>query len=169
MKCCPDRQRSAVLRVAGWLLMFSVGLAASCSADTPSDWVEVSAGSEFSLMAPAGTKFIKREGIDSFVGEFDGPGFKLQFDYGAYSGSLEDDGNAQNYAAENLPVRGKQARLVTSYSPHRSDDFPYFIGMHFADLGETVIGTRKLTIYAWVKSTDDYPLVREILGTVEFN
>jgi hypothetical protein len=41
--------------------------------------------------------------------------------------------------------------------------------MHFGDLGETVIGTRKLTISARVKGTEDYALVKEIFSTIRFN
>jgi hypothetical protein len=149
--------------------MVGANFVTSCSADTRSDWVQVSAGSEFSLWAPAGTKFIKRKGIDSFVGEFEGPGFNLRFDYGAYANPLDNDGNAQAYETEDLMVGDNQARLVTSYAPQRDDEFPYFIGMHFGDLGETVIGTRKLTISARVKGTEDYALVKEIFSTIRFN
>jgi hypothetical protein len=52
-------------------------------------WTKLEAGA-FSLNAPSGWEFHKKQGVDSYVGEFSGDGIVLTFDYGRYSNDLRD-------------------------------------------------------------------------------
>ena len=173
MNCDLSHRRSAGLQTSSRLLivlvMCAINPVGSCFAGTQSDWVKVNADSIFYLLAPAGTKFLHDQGADSFVGNFDGPGFKLYFDYGAYSNPMLNDETMHNYETEKAIVQDKQARIITAYVPLRADKFPYFIGIHFPDLGKSVIGSKKLTLFAWVERTEDYALIKEILSTIRFN
>jgi hypothetical protein len=50
-------------------------------------WLKPEAGA-FSLYAPSDWEFHKKQGVDSYVGEFSGDGIVLKFDYGRYSVSV---------------------------------------------------------------------------------
>ena len=142
--------------------------AASSLLRVPADWIEVSAGSTFSLMAPAGTKYRPAKGIDSMIGTFVTPGFEMSFDYGGYSDPLNAEAGDKGYTARDLPINGKVAKLVTAYSPQRSPDRPYFIGVHFSDLEKSAIGSIKLTISSNLKNKNDYATLETIFRTIRF-
>ncbi len=163
--------KQAILGLAAMLLslMASQSSAGGASAEVPADWVRVSADSVFSLFAPAGTAYQPGEGIDSIIGTFDAADFQLQSDYGAYSDSLITLSEVDQYQAWDVEVDGKSAKIVTAYAPLYSTERPYFIGIHFPELGETVIGKTRLTIYALLASPDDYALIEKIYVTIQFN
>ena len=144
-------------------------IADSPSPELPADWVRVSAGGAFSLMAPAGTAFHPAQGVDSTVGSFQAPDFKLSFDYGRYSDSLTHMSSEAEYETRDIVVDGKTAYIVTSFVPQYSADRPYFIGIHFPEVGETTMGPTKLTVYGLLETVDGYALVEAIFATIRFD
>ena len=70
------------------------------------DWHLLSAGREFTLRAPPGTKFQPLQGEDSFVGEFVHPKFRIGFDYGRWSNNLAGM-DPPRYTAERIVVDGR--------------------------------------------------------------
>jgi hypothetical protein len=82
----------------------------------PSDWQNIDVG-EVSISAPSGWKFHRLQGIDS-VGEFVGDGVRLEFDYGPYSNSL-DEQHEPEYLVVHERIDGLQARIVSPHSPGR--------------------------------------------------
>ncbi|HEV3308536.1 MAG TPA: hypothetical protein VGZ91_18985 [Candidatus Sulfotelmatobacter sp.] len=57
------------------------------SAPAETCWHKLDAG-PFSILAPLGWKFHQFMGVDSYVGEFEGDGIALTFDFGRYSTEL---------------------------------------------------------------------------------
>lgn len=63
-----------------------------------SEWfVFESRGNIFSLKYPPLIKYIPQQGIDSYIGSFEGPGLKLHFDYGWYNSPMPDDKKFPQY------------------------------------------------------------------------
>jgi hypothetical protein len=81
----------------------------------PSDWQNIDAG-EVSIYAPPGWKFHRLVGFDSSVGEFVGDGVRLEFSYGPYSNSL-DEQHEPEYLVVHERIDGFQAKLVIPHSP----------------------------------------------------
>ena len=149
-------------------LCFGCGVMASNALDVPADWVEVSAGTLFSVKAPPGTVFKPGQGKDSVIGAFEGPGFLLSFDYGVYSDPLDRDSRDQGYQARDTRVNGKAAKIVTAYARLRSPVRPYFIGIHFPDVEKSSLGSIKLTVSGSLEKKEDYSIVEKILATIRF-
>lgn len=163
--------KQAVSGLASIALFLVAGSAQAgdLSGEVPSDWVRLQADSVFSLSAPAGTTYTPAQGIDSIVGSFDAAAFQLNFDYGAYSSSLTNLSEEEDYQTRDVEIDGKPAKIVTAVAPIYSEQQPYFIGVHFPDLGQSVVGTTRLTLYAMLESPDTYPLIEQIYGTIQFN
>jgi len=167
---------TAMLKRAGvgvvsilFLMMSGSVIAESSSSEVPADWIKVAAGHEFNLMAPAGTEFHPSEGIDSFVGDFEAPDFKLSFDFGQYSNSLKDISGDARYEIRDILIDGKAANIVTAYAPRFSTDHPYFIGIHFPEVKTTGRGPTKLTVFGLLETADDYTVIEKIFGTIRFD
>ncbi len=64
-----------------------------CGKPAPADWPRLEAGDAFSVAAPPGWTYTPLQGIDSFVGAFEGDGVRITFDFGMYSslGAFEGD------------------------------------------------------------------------------
>jgi len=162
-------KRAGIGLVSILLLIMSDSVATeSLSSEVPADWVKVSAGREFDLMAPAGTEFHPSEGTDSFVGNFEAPDFKLSFDYGLYSNPLTEMSGDAEYKTRNVQINGKAAYIVTAYAPRFSTDRPYFIGIHFPKVKMTIVGPKKLTVFGFFETADDYTVVDKIFRTIRF-
>ncbi len=66
----------------------------------------------FDVTLPPGWDYTPRQGMDSFVGEFNGHGIKIFFDYGWYSGNLDAyEGNPQ-YTVSHETIDGREAVVV---------------------------------------------------------
>jgi hypothetical protein len=74
-------------------------------------WQTIDAG-DFSFRLPPGVEDQQVQGIDSLVGQYDGAGMNVSFDYGGFTndfGDLADTGST-----EELTVDGYPARIITS-------------------------------------------------------
>jgi hypothetical protein len=90
----------------------------------PADWQKIDAGA-FSLYAPRGWKFHKKQGIDSYVGEIAGGGVVLSFDFGQFSNSLSDAQEPSFVVAHEL-IHGSEAKIVSPRTPGHGVTAIYF-------------------------------------------
>ncbi len=121
----------AVLVLCSWHSPVVIVAGQAGAATLPDDWQKLDAES-FSLFAPAGWKFHKWVGIDSYVGEFAGDGIRLTFDYGHYSNSLPDDAKEPNYIVVEEQVGGHLAKIVNPKVPGQG-----VTAIYFRDVGDT--------------------------------
>lgn len=166
----PDTNLSMTMSGLIFLLslsIVSVGTKAT-SSEIPSDWIEVSAGDVFSLMAPPGTEFHPLQGIDSFVGTFKTPDFELSFDYGLYSNRLDDLSTGTDPEVHTILIDDKNARIVTMQTTVYSKDHSHFIGVYIPDLKQTMLGSLSLSITCSLENDDLYPIVEQIYKTIRF-
>ncbi len=157
--------------ILGCLLIALLGAHPAVSAMTnkvPADWIVLDVGGKFELKAPPGSAHVPGRGIDSMVGRIKTPAFMLAFDYGAYSDPLKAESAYQKYQAREVQIGGKAARIVTALAPGRSADRPYFIGVHFPNLKQSVIGPIRLTMTAWVKAPKDYDAIEAVFASISF-
>lgn len=140
----------------------------SPEATVPTDWVKVSVSDRFHLKAPPGTKFEPKKGIDSYLGLISAPRFTLEFDYGAYSDPLDPGPHFGRYRSRETRIDGKSAKIVTAYGPNISKQRPYFIGVHFPNIGESPVGSRRLTMFGWFEDPGGYGTAETVFRTIEF-
>jgi hypothetical protein len=88
------------------------GLALVLEQTNPDGSIVIDTG-PFDVTLPPGWDYTPRQGIDSHVGEFNGKGVKIFFDYGWYSGNLNAYENDPLYAASHETIDGREAVAVT--------------------------------------------------------
>jgi len=156
------------LRKAFLFLLYFLGSVAR--ADTipplPADWIEVSAGGAFMVMAPRGTLFQRTPGIDSFTGVFNGPGFTLHVDHGAHADPLERDRRRSAFLSRDISVDGRPAKLVTAQTPGAPRS--YFLGLHVPQVRRSASGAIKLTLTCDLQGPQDIAVVEAIYRSVRF-
>jgi hypothetical protein len=103
----------------------------------------------FSINTPTDFKFIKQQGIDSYVGLIANESDTLTFDYGWYSNGLKDRKYQRSYDT----INGVPA--ITAFSTSGE------LGIHFPN----VVGDDKLTLYS---ATIPKEIALEIFRTVKF-
>ena len=137
------------------------------------EWPRLDLG-QFSLQLPS--HYVRRtgvEGIDSYMGQFEGAGGSLGIDYGNFSNpldSLEPDQFQLQFQLQFHATRacresigGHVARLVTA----RGDTF-YFAGAAWRDLEQTTLGAMHLTIMVTSKDSIGQAEAIQILRSVRF-
>lgn len=90
----------------------------------PRDWKRIDAADVFTFFAPPDLVDQQVRGMDSMVGMFEGPLGVLEYDYGAYSDTLEGNGVPGRYPntprktrGDSVLLAGQKARLVTYRGP----------------------------------------------------
>jgi hypothetical protein len=99
------------------------GLTGAASAADQQNWIELKAGNAFTFRAPPRTTSVPVQGIDSFVGMYVNPPFKvgfpfgsdfwIGFDYGIWSNNLHGLRDDPRFAEEVIEVDGRDAVMVT--------------------------------------------------------
>jgi len=145
------------------LLAVASGCTPATSVSPPFGWVQIDAR-EFSFYVPPDVKAVPVQGIDSFVGEYNGDSISLNFDYGHYSDPL-DYKERTNYIAHDERIDDKKARVVSYDNPGSGHPFDYAIGIHFPEVNGKDI---RLTVYATCKTTNDYETARTVFRTIKF-
>lgn len=79
-----------------------------CCPAGATDWRSIDTG-PFRVMLPPGWRYVPAQGIDSFVGGFEGDGMSLHFDYGWYSAGPHAGDPA--YAAHAETIGGMEATI----------------------------------------------------------
>ena len=101
----------------------------------------------FTFYAPSDVDNAPQSGgaIDSYVREFHGKSVILMVDYGLYSSSLGDTGEASFHWHEES-IGGKAARMVAyTATPQGEFQYPNFVGVYFAGTNKR---NMKLTMLA---------------------
>jgi hypothetical protein len=147
-------------------ILFISGCASSTLPHVPSKWVQTDAR-EFSFLAPLDIKQIPYQGIDSFVGAYEGRSIYLHFDYGLYSDPLEkyefEISGVSNFSSKETVINGEQARVVSYYS-QKENPFHYQTAVHFP----ATKSRQKLTFSASCKTEKDLKTASKILQTIRF-
>jgi hypothetical protein len=133
------------------MLIIATAIAlAACSArsdpvDVPSTWKRVDAG-PFSFWAPADVRAAPPQGLpfDSYVGDYQGRGLVIMFDYGAYASALTAPGSDLRW--HNELIGGREARMVSyATTPRGEFRYPNFVAVHLVEGGGHGMS---LTMYA---------------------
>jgi hypothetical protein len=111
---------------------------APCPGD---DWQTIDAG-DFSFRLPPGVEDQEAQGIDSLVGQYDGAGLSVSYDYGGYTNDLSEV--AATGTTEDIQVSGLAGRLITSEAADTAGyAHPYLTGLYVetAEAGDAPPGT----------------------------
>jgi hypothetical protein len=109
-------------RFLGAALALSL-LAGPAVAQPADDWITVKAGTAFTFEAPPDLHSVPVQGIDSFVGEYQGDHFSLQFDYGLYSNRLDELRADSRFEREAVMIDGRPADIFTGPGPTKDCAF----------------------------------------------
>jgi hypothetical protein len=120
-------------------------------------WTKLEAGA-FSLDAPSGWEFHKKQGVDSYVGEFSGDGIVLKFDYGRYSNDLSD-AVASKYIITQEQVGGHKSKIVYPRTSGHGLTAIYFA---------KVAGSDKLCLWGQDLTESQQELALKIFRTIRF-
>jgi hypothetical protein len=126
----------------------------------PTGWRRIEAGA-FSLYAPPGWEFRKRQGIDSYVGEFAGDGVVLTFDFGQYSNSLSDV-HEPSYVVVHEFIHGSWAKVVSPKRPGQGITGIYFAG------APNIINANKLCVVGHDLTAFQQEVALRIFRTIRF-
>lgn len=150
-----------MLPLAGALLIGASLLAVGCSSEDapPIGWKMIDAGS-FSIFAPPGWKFDRLQGVDSYVGEFVGDGFVLNFDFGEYSNSLDED--QASYVITYDLIGGLKAKIVRPRTPGHG-----LTGIYFAKVTKFSLRD-SLCLYGNDLNETQQKLASRIFQTIRF-
>lgn len=124
----------------------------------PPEWVRIDVKA-FSFYAPPDLKPIPVQGVDSFVGEYQGDSITLHFDYGRFSNSL-DDRDCADYTSNEEQIGGKDAKIA-SFNAYGEN----VVGVYFPTAGGEEI---RLTVTATGKSPADHDTAKAIFRTIRF-
>ncbi|WP_310821131.1 hypothetical protein [Stratiformator vulcanicus] len=119
-------------------------------AEVPEDWQKHDAGGKFSFHAPPDLKEQPVQGIDSFVGRYNGKEMTLSFDYGWYSNALDGEG----YEGKWTKIDGRRAWIAAKGET---------IGVHFPK----VEGMIRLTMFVQ-RTGADADTVKTIFKSIRF-
>jgi hypothetical protein len=126
--------------------------------ETPNNgWLKVEAGA-FSIYAPPGWEFHRKQGIDSYVGEFTGSGVVLEFDYGLYSSPL-DEAVEPKYVVAHDTIGGYGAKVVCPRTPGHGVTGVYF---------PKIASSNKLCLWGQDLTDTQQELALKIFRTVRF-
>jgi hypothetical protein len=133
-------------------------------------WTELTADGLFTLRAPPGTSYRREQGIDSVGGEFDGPGFTMTYDFGIYSGELDDAILDARYQVDKVVIDGKTATIVEGpgggacTGPRKT-----LVGVHVVGFGGGFHGQpNTLAIWACADGTSEAFIVKAIYLSLRF-
>lgn len=145
-------------------------LAAPAAAVDMAGWVTISADGAFTFKAPPGTVPYNDGGvpIDSLVGQYVHPKFKLMFDYGQYSNDLSGLRADPRYTVTNEIIDGRKAIIVTGPGENRWD-CDHLIAMYMVVSHNWWNGrTTKLEINGCTRDPQAIPMLRQVFESIHF-
>jgi hypothetical protein len=153
-----------------WLFVASavaVSSAALAAQPDESNWITLRAGNAFTLRAPPSTTFKPEQGIDSFVGAFENPKFEIEFDYGAYSDTLERFRNEPAVHSEQIVIDGRKALFVSG--PDKDGGCALFTAAYVSVAGQAGHWPNTaLEIGGCAGSPETVETLRAIFQTIKF-
>lgn len=161
----PARRRA----LAALIVMAGAAVAGCLHAGSPdavSDGDELTIPGRFSLRAMNGARLLPSSAIDSAAGRIQGDGFVIEYDHGPYSDPLDRIEGDEEYQAKEIMLDSRRARIVTLRSAKRFPGRPYFVGVHFPDIGTTSLGRTRLSVYAATPTPQARAKVERILATI---
>lgn len=156
------------LRTLAAIFAVTGAIAAGCSQAAPPGAAgdELLIPGRFSLQTGGETRLLPVAAIDSAIGRIQGDGFVIEYDHGPYSDPLRPIDGDEEFQAREAVLDGHKARIVTLRSASRYPGRPYFIGVHFPELGASSLGKTRLTVYAALETPQLRTKVEQILLTV---
>ncbi|SRR6266404_7191626 len=151
------KQLVLFVSIAVLLLTPGCSLVPTREATVDAGWLKLEAGA-FSVYAPDGWEFHKKQGIDSYVGEFVGNGIVLKFDYGEYSNPL-DEAREPKYVVARENVGGHKSRMVYPRAPGNG-----ITGIYFSK----VPGSNRLCLWGQDLTESQRDLALKIFRTIRF-
>ena len=121
------------------LMLCITSCATRASSEGASDWKMFELG-DFSVSLPSDMRSVPVRGIDSHVGEFQGEGLKVDFDYGLYSNpltrrDLSSSRDLQSFSEDWTLIDGRRAKIVhASWTAKEGAKPDYFCGVYFPDV-----------------------------------
>jgi hypothetical protein len=137
------------------LLVFSCPSLPTRAEKLDDGWTRLEAGA-FSLNAPSGWELDKKQGVDSYVGEFAGDGIVLKFDYGEYSDDLRD-AVAPKYIVTKEKLAGHKSKIVYPRASGHGVTAIYFA---------KVAGSNKLCLWGQDLTESQQELALQIFRTI---
>jgi len=154
-----------------WLMVSALSALWGCSSSTsgpdttaPDEWTLADSSCDFLFLVPAEMQKKDVTGIDSCVGQYQGAGMELSYDYGGYSDPLNEYGDSDEYKEESVVIDGFQAKLI-SLRRLDSVELPYFTAAHFPYVGKAGI---KLTMAMSCAGPAEVDTAQQILRTITF-
>lgn len=145
----------------------------------PETWIKLDIGGKFSLYAPPGTTYRPLQGIDSFVGQIRGQGFRMFFDFGDYANDHSGWKSAEGYTEQGVMIDGHPGiiRMAPRLGHRDENGFigPYFVGLYvkLPSRRRTYFGLSAhwgaLGISAGATSSSKANEVRQMYQTVEIS
>ncbi len=127
---------------------------------------ELTIPGRFSLRAGATATLLPVTAIDSAAGRIRYGDAVIEYDHGPYSDPFEPIAGDEAYLARDIVLDGRPARIVTLHSATRFAGRPFFVGLHFPDLGATSLGKTRLSIYAATETAQARAEIERVLLTV---
>lgn len=123
----------------------------------PESWTLIDVG-EFTVQAPATWEYIPEQGIDSKIGYIEGDGISLEFDYGMYSGFI-DNGTESYYDVVEASIGGFDAQIATPKVAGEGLTIVFF---------ERVRDGSTFNLYGRDLSAEQEAIVLQIFQTIKF-
>jgi len=137
-------------------------------------WTPIRATGPFSLKAPAELRRLPVRGIDSAVDRLDGPGLKLDFDYGQYSCGIPDAPAGERHVVSTSYVDQRPVKLdrYAAASPE-AGEWAERLQANFTNL-ERLAGyppgmANCLAVHARCRTDRDCDVARSIIDTIDFD
>lgn len=133
--------------------LFAASLLSACQTTEPIEimpagWEPLDAG-VFTVSAPTGWEYEPMQGMDSTIGIIRGDDIELEFDYGMYSGFV-DNGTEDLYNIEDTTIDGYEAQIATPKSGEEGLTIVYFEsasdGNRFNLYGRDLTGAEQTTV-----------------------
>ncbi len=131
---------------------------------------ELKIGSEVTLLVSEKSYFTRRKGIDSLAGTIHTRDIAIHVDYGAYSPELTLPVEQQEYTKKQIFIDGLLATMLVYKTPknQQHQNGPWYIGINFSNVRRSVIGSIRLTMYAWLQNEKQVDFVESVFKGIRF-
>jgi hypothetical protein len=131
---------------------------------------DLNIGREVSLLAPMQSYFSQHKGIDSLIGTIHTLEFNIHVDYGAYSANLKIPIEQKQFTRKEVIIDGLLANILVykTSKNQQHQNGQWYIGINFPNVRDSVIGSIRLTMYAWLQNENQVKSVENIFRSIHF-